>query len=79
MYVVDSIVIYIKSYPGSRLNSSISCDILIAFAFHFLFACLFFSFAFASFKSCDIYEAASQVGHRTQLERRGSLSSLKVS
>jgi hypothetical protein len=33
LYVISSIVIYIRSYSDSRLNSSISCDVLIAFAF----------------------------------------------
>jgi hypothetical protein len=43
LYVVYSIVIYIRSYSDSKSNSSISCDMLIAFAFPFLFARFFLS------------------------------------
>jgi hypothetical protein len=35
LYVVYSIVIYFRRYSDSRLNSSTSCGVLIAFAFPF--------------------------------------------
>ena len=50
----------------------------IALAFSFFFACFFLSFAFASFVSCNIWEAISQVGCCMQPERQGSLSLSKM-
>jgi len=62
----------------SRLNSSISCDVLIVFASPFLFARFFISFVVVNFASCDICEATFLVGRWTWLKRRGSPSSSKM-
>jgi hypothetical protein len=48
LYVVCPFNIYERSYSESRVNSSISCDVLIVYALLLLFAYFILSFPFCS-------------------------------